>query len=311
MTLSGLTAKGRAYSRVTTTDDRGAYSFDQLPPGSYSVYRTLPEGFLDSKHGLGTVNGTALGEVSPNNFSRIVLQDGSTGLDYNFAEVQAAALRGVVWVANEELDEEGNMLSVVGKSGVTVLLTGKDDRGSVVRRVVKSDAEGHYAFEGIYPGEYAVQVMTPSGFRAVEAQAGNKGGTVQEKKQIDRIRLKAGDRGTEYEFYQEGTGQINGRVGTTDVEVVLTGTDREGRTVERKTTTDAKGNYLFSALPPGKYRVAMKADPGKETGTKSPALANGKPAGVPATDAIAVEEITLGADGRATGPDFTPSGGDE
>ena len=100
-------------------------------------------------------------------------------------------------------------------------------------------------------------------------------------------------------------------MGITDVEVVLTGTDREGRTVERKTTTDAKGNYLFSALPPGTYRVEVKADPGKQTWTKSPAQVNGKPAGVPATDAIAVEEITLGADSRATGLDFTPSGGDE
>jgi len=167
-----------------------------------------------------------------------------------------------------------------------------------------------------------LEFATPRGFRSVEAHPGTKGGTAQAKKQIEKIRLNPGDKGSEYEFYYEGTGQVRGRiagrptpatrtVGMGGVEIVLTGTDRDGRAIERKTATDAKGHYLFHALPPGTYRVEVKTDPDKETWSKSPARVNGKAVGVPMEDAVAVEGITLGADGRASGLDFTASGGAE
>jgi uncharacterized repeat protein (TIGR01451 family)/fimbrial isopeptide formation D2 family protein len=322
VTLNGTTAKGRTITRTTTTDDGGAYTFNELPPGLYSVARSTPEGFLDGGYLLGNVNGAATGEISIDSFSRIGLQDGSTGLDYNFAEVQTAALRGVVWVASEEMEDEPGMFTVVGKSGVTVRLTGKDDRGRAVSRTVKSDDDGQYTFDGLYPGNYNVEVATPRGFRSVEARPGDKGGTPQAKKQIDKIRLSPGDKGAEYEFFYEGTGQVTGRVsvrpgainrtvGMGGAVVVLTGTDRDGRTFERTTTTDAKGRYLFYALPPGTYRVEVMTEPDKEKWAKSPAQVNRKPAGVAVADAVAVEGIALGADSRATDLDFTASGGAE
>ena len=319
VTLTGTTAKGRTIARTTTTDDSGAYTFSDLPPGLYSVARGTPEGFLDGGYLLGNVNGATAGEISFDSFSRIALQNGSTGLDYNFAEIQTAALRGVVWVASEEMEDEPGVFAVVGKSGVTVRLTGKDDRGRAVSRTVKSDEDGQYTFEGLYPGEYKVEVSTPRGFRSVEARPGDKGGTSQAKKQIDKIRLSPGDQGAEYEFFYEGTGQVAGRVsvrpgavnrivGMGGVNVVLTGTDRDGRSFERTTTTDAKGRYLFSALPPGTYRVEVMTEADKETWAKSPAQVNGKPTGVAVAEAVAVEGIALGADGRATDLDFTASG---
>ncbi|PZF56738.1 hypothetical protein DEJ23_09300 [Curtobacterium sp. MCSS17_008] len=52
--------------------------------------------------------------------------------------------------------------------------------------------------------------------------------------------------------------------GVGDVPVELTGTDDHGDAVERRTTTDEQGAYLFDGLRPGDYRVRFTAPDGTE-----------------------------------------------
>jgi hypothetical protein len=255
-------------------------------------------------------------------FARLSPPEDGAGLDDGLAAVRPACLGGVIWVADKEFEADPGTFSVAGKAGVTVELTGTDDRDRAVSLTTTSDSEGRYCFKGLYPGEYAVRVATPRGFRTVEARPGTKGGYAEAKRRIDEVRLNAGDDGSEYEFYYEGTGRVSGRVtcraeparrtvGMAGVTLFLTGIGRDGQPVGRTTTTDAKGKYLFHALPPGTYRVEVNSEPGRGPWAKSPAQVNGRPAGVPADDAVAVEGIPLGADGRATDLDFTANGGAE
>lgn len=82
ITLTGTNDLGQGVSLTTTTNSSGAYSFDNLRPGAYSILETQPAGYYDGKDTLGSLGGTVADDL----FSNISVLAGKNGVQYNFGE---------------------------------------------------------------------------------------------------------------------------------------------------------------------------------------------------------------------------------
>lgn len=126
---------------TTTTNGSGAYSFGNLPPGSYRVSETDPVGYLS---------------VSPNTISSVTVTAGATTSGVNFIDEQPATIGNLVWhdANNDGLNNNGEL----GIDGVLVELL--DTLNAVVSSTTTAGG-GLYSFSNIAPGSYRLRIATP------------------------------------------------------------------------------------------------------------------------------------------------------
>ncbi len=86
LTLTGTDDHGNAVSTTATTDTTGAYAFNGLRPGNYTITETPPANYIDATDNAGTVNGTTDGTAGQDVISAIQLGMGKAGTQYNFGE---------------------------------------------------------------------------------------------------------------------------------------------------------------------------------------------------------------------------------
>ncbi|HMP77878.1 MAG TPA: SdrD B-like domain-containing protein [Pirellulaceae bacterium] len=99
VTLQLLDGQGRMVA-TTTTDQHGAYEFNNLLPGTYSVRQIQPEGYFTAGQTTGRYeNGNAgPGNASTTNLlSNIVIFSGQRLVQYDFQEALPATIAGRVW----------------------------------------------------------------------------------------------------------------------------------------------------------------------------------------------------------------------
>ena len=199
VTVSGMTNSGALWSRTVTTQEDGYYLFEFLPPGVYSVTHVQPEGYLEGTNAVGNVNGTRTGElVADTAIARIVLPRDGEGIHYDFGEILPASIAGHVY-----RDDNGNGRWDDGEpplSGVTLRLTGQDDRHQSVSRTVETDENGCYAFANLRPGTYQVTSVPRNGHVPVRGGVGSVGGTSENGSTVTGIMLLAGTRARNYDF---------------------------------------------------------------------------------------------------------------
>ena len=87
VTLSGVDDNGAAVNRVELTDSDGAYYFDAMRPGTYTITEAQPDGYTDGTDSVGTAGGT----LGADSVSGIALEAYVEGVNYNFAEHRADA----------------------------------------------------------------------------------------------------------------------------------------------------------------------------------------------------------------------------
>ncbi len=83
--LSGTDSLGATVTRQTTTDSNGAYTFNNLLPGTYQVVETQPEGLRDGPVNVGT---GATGTAGTNQITAIQLGSGANAVAFNFGELR-------------------------------------------------------------------------------------------------------------------------------------------------------------------------------------------------------------------------------
>lgn len=190
------------------------------------------------------------------------------------------------------LDSNGNGLqdsSEAGFSGVTVKLLNAS--GAVVATTT-TDAAGNYLFQGLLPGQYKVQVVTPDGYKFTTADAGTNdaidsdvvwNGTGTNTGTSALVTLAAGENNTSVDaglkvclvkvgdtiwWDANGNGvQDTGERGVAGVSVKLTSAGSDGvfGTADdsvRTTTTDANGKYAFDDVAWGKYKLTLDTPDG-------------------------------------------------
>ena len=265
----GATEKGYANQTVelrdkdgkvvatTTTDENGAYSFEKLPAGDYTV-KVVKDGALtdlDQTEDPDSTKDSTSGVISLSN-------DHRTETDVNFGYIANNSINGTIY---RDGDRDGKKGDTEGRySGVTVQLLDKD--GKVIATTT-TDKDGKYSFEHLPDGTYSVKVVKDGALTDTD-QTGdpdNKLDNASEPITLDEKNPIKGDvdfgyvpnntiKGTVYRDDNRDK-MINGdEPGLERVSVQLL--DEDGKVLQTL-DTDADGNYAFQHLPDGKYTVKV------------------------------------------------------
>ncbi len=203
------------------------------------------------------------------------------------------------------VDTDGNcIVDAVGDrylEGVTVQLL---DSNGVVIRTTQTDSGGHYRFDDLPMGTYAVREIQPSGLLQAGQRAGSGGGDASQTDLISQIVVGAGTELVDYDFCEIPPAEISGNVYVdTDQDcvrdvgeapiagVTITLFDQNG-TVVGTTKTDALGQYKFTGLRPGNYTVREQQPGGYFQGGQKAGSGGGNDS---VTDVISAIAIGAGA----------------
>ncbi len=210
--------------------------------------------------------------------------------------VKSAALGDRVWhdangdgIQNSAGDGTYTEQGIAG--AVVHLVRDRDGDGAFtspgeVLATTTTDANGNYVFKSLTPGlDYQVQFFLPAGFDAASPrQQGSNIAADSDAAVSNVVVLSAGEwnKTIDAGYYkhvavgdfvwhdQDADGiQDSGETGIGGVRLTLTGTTGSGQVVVRSTITAADGSYLFDALPPGTYQVAVDASNFGPTGALS------------------------------------------
>ncbi len=278
--LVGVTVtlfRGTTRVTSTTTGAGGSYTFTGLVAGDYTVVEDQPAGYLDGQ------DAPASASTEPDRLA-VTLVAGTAVDGLTFGEVRAGSVAGSVVLTDG-----------TGLRGVTVALSGTDDRNAPVRLTTTTAADGSYAFTGLRPGLYDVLETQPTGYADVSASAGTPAGTPGTN-QVTGVRLVSGTDGTGYVF-TERAGSLSGTVyqdankdgvrqpltepAYTAGPVRLVVTSPTGAT--RTVTTAADGTYSVDGLVAGTNYTVQVFPPAGTSASSLAVLQRNVVAGQPTT----------------------------
>ena len=259
VTVNLVDADGNVVA-TTTTDEKGNYSFDKLPAGTYSV-KVVQDGPIASLEQTGDPDATKDNSSEPITLNN----DNPSKTDVNFGYVNNNSLSGTVYRDDSRNgDQDG---TEPGYSGVTVQLLDKD--GQVIATTT-TDANGNYSFDKLPDGTYSVTVVKDGELADTEQTEdpdttkdnASEPVTLNEdnpsKDHIDfgyvpdysihGLVYRDGDRSESHGADEKGYANQTVELRDKDGKVVAT------------TTTDADGAYSFEKLPAGDYTVKVVKD---------------------------------------------------
>ncbi len=177
-----------------STNAQGKYIFTGLKPGIYTVKESLTPNYLEG--GTGDKNNFTAGgtPIGYNSIVDATLVAGASGLNYDFYEIEPAAISGYVFQDGSTLSlkkgtaftnpsnygYDGSRTSddTALSSGVTLYLYDSD--GKLVATTTP-DVDGYYEFTGLYAGSYSVVLkLNASNYTSYYAgidTVGSSGGT--------------------------------------------------------------------------------------------------------------------------------------
>jgi Subtilase family/SdrD B-like domain/Dockerin type I domain len=266
-----VTLSGSA-SRTVVTGSNGAYLFNNLLDGTYTVTETQPTVFNDGRDSQGTpVSGTTAND----RFVDIVLTDNVSVTNYNFGELELNTISGFVYV-----DSNTNGLFDIGERpipGVTINLSGD------ASRTTTTGTDGSYKFDNLLNGSYSVSQVQPVGFNDGRDTQGTPVSGNLENDRFTNLTLTANNKYSAYNFGEQEiiiapSNSISGFVyvdandnGLFDqgelpisgATITLTGV------VNLTVNSRTDGSYRFDALPNGVYTVTQNQVVGFSDGRDS------------------------------------------
>ncbi len=259
--------------QTTTTDASGSYRFEALEPSEYRVafdLNTLPTYYVVTPKDIGINNDDNDSDADvTTGLSHLVRLEGGeddTSVDMGIY-LPPTSLGDFVWN-----DTNGDGIQDANESGVANITVELLDESGAVVATTLTDTTGHYEFNDLYPGTYAVHFVVPSGYTLSPSN------TTDDARDSDvdaathttpTVTLEAGAHYIDLDMGIYSLGSIgdtlwyddnaDGVIDTDEtrfngVEVILE--DSSGAVIAT-TATDANGNYLFENLPQGSYTVQV------------------------------------------------------
>ncbi len=194
---------------TTRTSADGFYQFQNLTAGTYRLRQVQPSGWMDGQDTAGSIDGQPSGRAANpgDEIDQIELGWGQSGVEYDFGELLAARIAGMVHVdLNNDGYLQGNEHVL---PGVRIELL--DARGRVVAST-DTDSKGQFHFDGLRPGVYSLQESQPSGYFSGRQRAGTGGGLADVENLISDIPVHSGDQLVDYVFCEEPSAEVSGYV---------------------------------------------------------------------------------------------------
>ncbi|HQY88575.1 MAG TPA: SdrD B-like domain-containing protein, partial [Tepidisphaeraceae bacterium] len=244
-----------AGEKNTQTTSTGTYNFTNLTPGTHRVRVLLSSGFTQTFPSSNAAQVITLG-----------FADNRTNVNFGVRQqsTATASIRGNAWKDN---DQDGVIDSGESSIHARVIYIDADNDGTLDtgEQQTQTDANGDYSLAGLAAGTYRVRQVLPSGWSQ----------TFPSANAAQVVTLTNGQQSTGKNFGSfQGTvtlASIGGTVwkdtdhdgaidsGETVIQsrVVYLDTDNDGTldSGESQTTSNSSGNYSFSGLAAGTYRV--------------------------------------------------------
>ena len=268
VTLSGdIDGDGHPdYTTTTVTANDGAYHFDHLLGGDYTVTvedTTLPAGAANW-HPTFDADGTATAHTAA-----VALAAGATDNSVDFGYTGTGAIGDFIF-----FDSNHNGVQDAGEVGIAnvqVTVSGDVDGDGIAEftTTVTTDNDGNYHVDHLPAGAYTVSVAAaslPSGFSpsadpdgVLDNHSTLNLGVGEVNNSMDFGYASVGAIGDFIFFDADADGhQDSGEAGIGGVTVTLVGDiDNDGIDETLTTVTDAHGHYLFDNLPDGSYTVTV------------------------------------------------------
>ncbi len=235
-----LSSRQGSYSNSQTTDEYGAYEFNDVPAGKYVVEETDPVGYIS---------------LSPNSVN-VNLKDGGFGTA-NFADASTSnSITGVVFAdknGNGKQDPGDNGLSQWDVTFSKVSAAGADGLDAA-DTTVQTNAQGQYVIPSLAAGTYQVSSAVPAGYSAVSPAIVT---ITAQNNQVAQANFALGNSGSVAGVVfldQNGDGvQQWTELGMPNVEVSLS----SGGSTITDTATIFNGSYSFDSLSPGGITVTV------------------------------------------------------
>ena len=308
--INGTTGAGTPFNDNTVSVG-GTYTFDEVPPGNYTLTFTLPGGYdeftLLDQGADDTDSDVDAGGVT----IAFTVESNEVNLDWDAGMYKYVHVGDFCW---EDMNGNGIQDGEPGLFDVKVRATRVAD-GNIKTKT--SDASGFYEFTDLTPGEYYFNFGGPAGyFITAQDQTGDDSDSDPDPGTGNTVNMdfESGDADASVDggFYLPASiGDYTWRDSNTDgiqdvgendfpsIDVNLSGNTGNGVPVSLSTTTDGAGAYRFSGLVPGQYQVEFITP---ASYTTSPYQAGGDPtvdSDAPISDIILLEsgqnDITIDA----------------
>jgi len=258
---------------TTTTDAAGGYQFTNLDPGDYIVEWTAPAGYgvtVKDQGGSDALDSDA--DPTTGRSDSVTLQSGDMNVtvDAGLYLLTNGTLGDTVW---HDLNADGIQdAGEPGLPGVTVELYDADT--DALLNTATTDAGGHYLFTNLLlAANYKVKFLKPAGYKESPANAGADDSADSDRDPVTGLShtvsllTAVNDLTVDAGFYQpaqlgdwvwEDT-NANGRQGVSEPGISGVAVElydaADLTTALLSTTTDISGNYSFTDLDPGSYKV--------------------------------------------------------
>jgi protocatechuate 3,4-dioxygenase beta subunit len=252
---------------VTTTDANGSYQFDDLPPGTFTV--VVNENDLPTQYSQ-TQDPETPGDPCANCNGQGTVAIGNESIaDFNFGYEPAGygTIGDFVWY-----DINGDGYQNAGEPGLAAItLNLYVDYGNGYQLVdsTETNGSGFYSFTNLPPGDYRVEVDTADTNLPLDT---NGTPYVPTTPTAVDVSLASGQTYLDADFGFAPGGIIGNTIywdansnadqdwnepGIPDVTVNLQVWDGSNWVPYASDTTDSEGEYLFTGLPAGDYRVVV------------------------------------------------------
>lgn len=260
-----------------TTDADGAYEFDDLSAGEYSVLFELSGDWTFTRHGE---DSCVYGAVSQSGSSRAFsLVPGQRAMDMN-AGVTIPAQMAVSVFEDSQFDGQKGVYEA-WMEGVSISLIRLENGVAAESVTYRTDAEGTVVFTGVSPGEYVISYQLPGLWRAtkqIPAQSSQYPVSSVPQSTLSTgesapFTLTMGQTGLRMYIGAMLSGSVSGTVyydddadaSLDDSEEFCEGVYAELLNAEHRVIADAysgqDGSYSFEGLAPGRYYVRFTAAP--------------------------------------------------
>ncbi len=194
--IEGITvtlSDGAGATATAVTNAAGEFVFTDVVAGTYSLSAEQSVDYLDGDESATDVQAAIGNDV----ISNIVVDAGEDATGYNFNEIDASLLQGLVY---EDFNDDGALnFGEASIENVTVTLSGTDDRGVAVSETAATDAQGLFWFVNLRPGTYAITESQPVTHTDGQDALGTAGGTLGNDV-VTGITLGVGQDGMDYNF---------------------------------------------------------------------------------------------------------------